>query len=129
MFQELPNPSLRLHFDTDSDEGPRLVEGVLQDAAQDPEVNAVHIRVLPKPVQGRDQDPIRVDLPRLLQLGQGLLNSLRELRCSWHVRQVRVRGHFLVLAKCRCIRHVRDAGAGEGQESEVQKPDRLCTSS
>ena len=42
VFQELPNPSLRLHFDTDSDEGPRLVEGVLQDAAQDPEVNAVH---------------------------------------------------------------------------------------
>ena len=129
VLQELPNASLRFHFDTGSDEGPCVVEGVLQDAAQDPSVNAVHIRVLPEPVQGRDQEEVWVDLPRLLQRRQGLLHSLSKAMELRHVHQVRVRCHFLVLKTSPCSRHGRDARAGEKQQYLMQKPDRLCTSS
>ena len=46
-----------------------------------------------------------------------------------HVHQGRVRCHFLVLRESPCSRPVRDVRAGENSEYDVQKPDRLCTSS
>ena len=55
---------LRLDFHTNTSLRSGPVETILHDAVQDPPMDALDIRRSPKPVQGRHQDPIGINLLR-----------------------------------------------------------------
>ena len=94
--QELPNAFLGLILDTDSDSRPGPIEGFILQALQDPLVDVAYIGSCSQSVQGRDQDPVGVELLSMMLIQglfvQGLFHFLRKFheltmvhsRSIWH---------------------------------------------